>query len=263
MFDVAILEPELRECAAKFQVSPEVHTEDYIFQFIYNHPRHATKFAAMTEYFASGHTSATRFDDLVTKFCVEQRRPLEVLEFAAGYGCVTRHLKKLDKYDVYSCDIHPQAVDFLSDRIGVRAILSNRIPSELPVDRQFDVVFALSFFSHMPDAVWEPWLRRLLDFVADDGLLIFTTHGHKSVKYMRSPPPDEHGYWFRAASEQKDLPADDYGTTVTTARYVVDKLHRLRDADLIYFEEGLWWGHQDACILRKMPRDGAGPQAAA
>jgi SAM-dependent methyltransferase len=250
MFDPSSLEPQLRECAAKFQVTSEVHADDFIFQFILSHPRHASQFAAMTYYFESGHASAARFDELVTKFCSEERRPLEVLEFAAGYGCVTRHLKKMEK-DIYSCDIHPQAVDFLSKRIGVRAILSNSIPSELPVDRQFDVVFALSFFSHMPDAVWGHWLRRLLDFVADDGLLIFTTHGSKSIKYMRAPPADEDGYWFRAASEQKDLPADEYGTTVTTARYVVDKLHALRDADLVYFEEGLWWGHQDACILRR------------
>ncbi len=58
---------------------------------------------------------------------------------------------------------------------------------------------------------------------------------------------------FRPASDQKDLPADEYGTTVTTARYVVDKLQALRDADLVYFEQGLWWGAPGCLHLEENP----------
>ncbi len=106
MFDPSSLETELREAAARFQVTPEVHPDDFVFQFILN--RFSSKLVATARYFEVGHWSATRFDELVTRFSSVERRPLEVLEFAAGYGCATRHLKKMENYKIYSCDIHPQ-----------------------------------------------------------------------------------------------------------------------------------------------------------
>ena len=90
--------------------------------------------------------------------------PFKLLEFASGYGCVTRHIKKNPDYDVVSCDIHPQAVDFLRSRIDVKAIQSMHVPEEFaPVDK-FDVVFALSFFSHMPKSSFGRWLRAYVQF---------------------------------------------------------------------------------------------------
>jgi hypothetical protein len=82
--------------------------------------------------------------------------------------------------------------------------------------------------------------------------MIFTTHGSASAKNMQGSVVDENGYWFRPASEQKDLSPEDYGSAVTTARYVIHKVGALPDVELIYFEQGLWFGHQDICILRKI-----------
>ena len=93
-------------------------------------------------------------------------RPIKLLEFASGYGCVTRHLKKNPAYDVVSCDIHPQAVDFLSSRLKVKAIQSVHTPEEFATVDKFDVAFATSFFSHMPKSSFGRWLKALYNSLA-------------------------------------------------------------------------------------------------
>ena len=90
--------------------------------------------------------------------------------------------------------------------------------------------------------------------VTDGGLLIFTTHGRKSAENIGNPQFDERGDFFSAASEQADLPTDEYGTTIVLPKYAFRKLNELPDANLSYFEEGLWWGHQDTYVVQRRAR---------
>jgi hypothetical protein len=179
--------------------------------------------------------------------------PLDVFEFASGYGCVSRHLNVMSKkYKICACDIHPQAVDFLRDKLGVDSILSERIPERLSLDRKFPIVFALSFFSHMPDATWGRWMAKLTSLLSDGGILVFTTHGAKTARnLLPGIVVSEDGYWFSPTSEQKDLSTEEYGTTVVMPKYVLSGIERSRGAHMIFFQEGLWWGHQDAYIVQK------------
>ena len=150
-----------------------------------------------------------------------------------------------------SCDIHEAAVDFARDRLQLPAILSASNPDQLAFDRKFAVVFALSFFSHMPHATWGRWFRKLLDATADRGLLIFTTHGRQSGKFFDNPLLDANGYWFRPESEQKDLSSDEYGSTIVAPRYVFSCFATSPGANPVFFQEGLWFNHQDTYVVQR------------
>ena len=253
MYDPSACRSEIEESAKKFNVSPAMHKEDFIFQYLIDHSCFRdNRQAAVNYYFSDGHESARKFDELVDKFLGTKPVPITVLEFASGFGCVSRHLKTFSpaKYTVVCSDIHPEAMRFISSEIGLKTALSNEVPEQLSIGRKFDVVFALSFFSHMPDASWERWLLKLISLVADGGLLIFTTHGRQSsIKYLGNPPIGERGYWFAPLSEQQDLAPEQYGSTVTAPRYVFDCLRTARNANPIFFQEGFWWGHQDCYIV--------------
>ena len=95
-----------------------------------------------------GKRSSQQFLSLVSQYLGTGTQPLTVLEFASGYGMVTRHLAKEQSLNVYSCDIHSQAVHFLGQEIGVHSIQSSSCPEILQLPMQFDVVFALSFLAH-------------------------------------------------------------------------------------------------------------------
>ena len=243
---------DARKAASALGVASDIHPEDMIFRWLITNPVFKEKQLAVKYYLNDGKRSSEIFDGLVTTLLDRPDRPLSVLEFASGYGCVSRHWKTFgDKYEVVACDIHPQAVDFIATKLGVAAIVSNKDPAALKIGRQFDIVFALSFFSHMPARSWERWVRSLLNVVSPNGLLIFTTQGLKSRVHLGEPTLDDEGYWFSPESEQKDLPTEEYGQTIVTPSFVFARLARIPEAHPIYFREASWWNHQDTYAVRK------------
>ena len=140
------------EAAAATGVVASVHPQDFIYWFCCRHP-HLTLEAAISYYFSDGARSAEKLDGIVTELGFERGQPIKLLEFASGYGCVTRHLKKHARWDLTSCDIHSEAIDFLDRQIGVKTLQSVHLPEQFATIEKYDVVFALSFFSHLPGSV--------------------------------------------------------------------------------------------------------------
>jgi len=126
-------------------------------------------------------------------------------------------------------------VNFIQGNIGVEALLSNFVPEELAIGRRFDVVFALSFFSHMPPMTFKRWLNTLMDQVEDQGIFIFTTHGRVGQARIGVTSLGEDGYWFAPLSEQRDLPTDDYGTMLVRPHFVFDALGHRTDCVLKFY----------------------------
>jgi hypothetical protein len=155
---------------------------------------------------------------------------------------------------VTACDVHPEAVRFIQQKLNTPAVLSNRLPGSFNVAAAYDVVFALSFFSHMPKQSFARWLMRLATLTdatrTAPGWLIFTTHGLLSPKYLGDCSLDEDGFWFLSQSEQRDIDTHDYGLTVTRADYVLKRVFDVPSASLACYREGFWWDHQDLWVLR-------------
>jgi hypothetical protein len=253
--------PEAPFEAAKFAVPSDIHADDYLFQWhlpVKAEPDGGKARAQVTQYyFFDGDRSAKHLDNLIREDHPHaSARRLSLFEFASGYGCVSRHLRKMnDRYDLVACDIHQQAVEFLSERLGVSAVPSHSDPRQFNSPMKHDVIFALSFFSHMPDRTFGAWLEALFGMLADDGLLIFTTHGRIAHDDMNHPALVPGGYWFLPASEQKDLSTEEYGAMIATPFYVMNRLALCPRAAVLHFHEGFWWGKQDLFVVRKVAID--------
>jgi 2-polyprenyl-3-methyl-5-hydroxy-6-metoxy-1,4-benzoquinol methylase len=192
---------ECRRLGAQYNVCGDVHDDDFIFWFIHNHYLFPIKVDAVANYFAAGRESAQKVGILLRKYCPIERP--ETLEFASGYGCVTRHLKnEFAEASVTACDIHDQALAFLAAYMHVATMCSSNVPEQLSAERKFDAVFAISFFTHMPKTTWQRWLKALADRVVPGGAMLFTTHGRKSLRYADNPTLDPDGFWFVPSSEQ-------------------------------------------------------------
>ena len=125
------------------------------------------------------------------------------------------------------------------------------IAIDFSTPESYDVVFALSFFSHIPKKNWKPWLNALFKSVAPGGLLIFTTHGQTSRdKHFPDKEFDSEGFHFYADTDQEDIDMEFYGTTVTRPDYVLNQLDA--GMQMGVFIEGLWWNHQDVYAIRKL-----------
>ena len=245
----------IERVASRFGVTGDIHEQDMLFDFLVRNVYRADPGMAVDAYFEDGEDSCHRFAGL----CREhgQGAVRTVLEFAAGYGRVARHAhRSMPDVQWTCCDIHPRAVEYVRSQIGLEGILSSSRPETLDLQgRRFDVVFALSFFSHMPHATFGPWLMRLFDAVSPTGLLIFTTHGEVSARNRRRGglPVEfnEDGLAWYQASDQRDISPSEYGTSYVTFAYVHRLVERLSGASLIRYQQGWWWTHQDLYILRR------------
>lgn len=241
----------IRSVASDFSVVSSIHQDDHIFNFLINHAGFISDESRISYYFRDGQTSAMKVKGILARHL--GRGPFSLFEFASGYGCVTRHLVKDEDIDLVSCDIHPQAISFLTNEFKVKAVQSRSIPEEVHLGRLYDGVFALSFFSHMPITTWSRWLVRLFSFVRPGGILIFTTHGPRSLPFLgMETPPSEFGFRFALKSEQADIPLEEYGLMAMDPGFVVKHLKTLANAELLDDEVGLWWDHQDVFVVRKL-----------
>jgi SAM-dependent methyltransferase len=244
-----------QECAITYSVSPEIHDADLLLQFVLHHPAFPEPAQAIRYYFSDGAESARKLQEIITRNTPPRREGsrYSLLEFASGYGMVTRHLGgAVAGADIVSCDIHEQAVDFIRTTLHTNAQISRHVPEDLQLDARFDVVFALSFFSHMPEATFGRWLKALFNAVAPGGLLVFTTHGLASQKAFGDIVIPENGFCFIANSEQDDLDAAEYGSAITTPDYVIGELFRMVRAPIREFRHAYWWGHQDLYVIAKV-----------
>ncbi len=243
------------EAAARVGVNSEIHPEDFIFRFLIENPVFPTKRDAIAYYFNDGAKSAQKLRQLVSEVCGVGDRPIDLLEFASGFGCLTRQLPvAVPAWRTTACDIHPQAIRFLRERLGAEAMQSASLPEELSPGRTYDVVFALSFFSHMPERTFGRWMQKLASLVRPGGYLIFTAHGAVShEKFLTLMSVDAKGFGFAPSSEQKDLDAAEYGSTISYAPFVLERALALSGFRLAFFQEGFWWEHQDVYVLRRKP----------
>jgi len=144
-----------------------------------------------------------------------------MLDFASGYGRVTRFLvRAIDPGRLLVCDIHPDAVDFQREAFGVRGLVSGSDPASFSPGARFPLVAASSFFSHVPDASFQAWMRVLLASVAPGGVLMFST---LSSELLADRITDRSGgIVYMQESESERLDKTVYGTTYVTEAYVRD-----------------------------------------
>jgi SAM-dependent methyltransferase len=170
----------LQEAEARgkqYSVPAGLHSDDFIFWFIHDQAHMVDKRQAVEDYFRSGQEGAAFIRDLLKEWrprllldaLQTPGQPLTMLEFASGYGRVTRHFPSvMEDYKVTACDIHEQAVGFLRG-MGLDAEQSSSVPEDLQLGRHFDVIYAFSFFTHMPRRTWQRWLAALGRHVKSGG----------------------------------------------------------------------------------------------
>jgi SAM-dependent methyltransferase len=143
----------------------------------------------------------------------------QVLDFASGYGRVTRFLVcDLPPERVWVSDIYPEGVRFQEEQFGVHGLVSTARPEDFACSQRFDWILVSSLFTHLPEATFGPWLDRLAALLAPGGLLVFTTHGDHLLRPDRSLGPS--GLRFEPMSESASLAGAEYGSTWVSESYV-------------------------------------------
>jgi len=236
--------------AQELGVTPEVHDRDFTMRFLLTNPAFAAREHAVKYYFSDGRKSCEMLKGLLILLGRDPAAPMRMLEFAAGYGCLTRHWAKvMPAASVTAWDTNPEAAAFIAAETGTAALAIPAAPDSLPADRAFDVVLALSFLSGLCEEAWGRWLEALWGRVAPGGHLIFTVQGPASAKLMTPARIPAGGLLFE--------PDRDSGAETATGRSFADRGFVEREVRLRLQEEialhkpELWWGHQDLYVVTR------------
>ena len=146
-------------------------------------------------------------------------RPKAMLDFASGYGRLTRFLVHQHLADeVTVSDILEGGMEFQAAQFGVKTLRSTTLPEHFPATRRYDLIFVASLFTHLPPATFTAWLRKLATLLEPEGLLIFSVHDESIA------PVAVDGIAFHSYSESRVLDASDYGSTWVTEGYVREQV---------------------------------------
>jgi len=108
--------------------SREIHELDLIFKFL--EENNSSRETAIKHYFKTGLQSASELQSILSCILKLNIDECQLLEFASGYGCVTRHLTSImPQCDITACDIHQEAVDFTNNVLNCKAIISSDDPA--------------------------------------------------------------------------------------------------------------------------------------
>jgi len=173
-----------------------------------------------------------------------------MLEFASGFGRFTRHLVRVLPGRVTCCDVLPGSTDFVRERFGVQAFDSQADPASIAWPGRYDLIFILSFFTHVPLQAWPKWLARFDAALEEDGLLVFSIHSPEyamehNVKF------DDRGGAFLRSSEQSALSTEEYGTTFATWERVRREIEAGIPGAQVEIHPRTFWVAQDAVVVRR------------
>lgn len=186
-----------------------------------------------------------------------------VLDFGCGCGRTLRHFEhRPPTQHLHGTDIDASAIRWCQEHLhGLAAWNVNAVlpPTSYP-DATFDLIYAISVFTHIDEATQFAWLRELNRIAKPGARLILTVHGEHVYRHSLGPDDlsvvERQGFLFRVKQTGRwklDGLPDWYQTSFHTKDYVASHWSRLFDV-VSHVERGMA-GYQDAVVLSK-PLDG-------
>jgi len=104
-----------------------------------------------------------------------------VLDFGCGCGRVTRYWSDFEGA-VSGSDVNTKAIEWCRDNLGFASFERNTLAPPLDFDAEtFDLVYALSVFTHLTADLQVAWRDEMLRVLRPGGLLLLTTHGRSYI----------------------------------------------------------------------------------
>ena len=130
-------------------------------------------------------------------------RGKRVLDFGCGSGRVLRQfLDEAQEAEFWGCDTHGPSVEWVQENLCPPLhCFRNDVEPGLPLeDGHFDLVWATSVFTHIPD-IWADWLLELHRILSPGGLLVSTHMAERNWEGVLKEPYDEDRVGMTVAPE--------------------------------------------------------------
>ncbi len=195
------------------------------------------------------------------------RKPIEdsrILDFGCGWGRVARLLYKLTAVDnIYAVDPWNESIALCKEhRLNCHLALSDWMPESLPFAVKFDLIFAMSVFTHLSEQTAQTALRTLRRHLDRNGLLVVTVrpreywdvHDGGRLAAQMQKMHDEVGFAFSPHKLAPSEGGSTYGDASISLTYFEEQLP---DWTLASIEYNPVDPHQIILFLK--PRASRGP----
>jgi SAM-dependent methyltransferase len=184
---------------------------------------------ALFSYFRTGQSVADSMLQVIRWRFGTPDKVGRLLDFASGYGRVTRFLlREIPADRLWVSDIYEGGVRFQEERLGVHGLVSTILPEDFTCETDFDVILVTSLFTHLPEERFVGWLRTLTGLLRPGGMLLFSVHDQAVLEPVHGQMPAE-GILFKPISESRSLDTQDYGSTWVTEAFVRAAIERAAD----------------------------------
>jgi 2-polyprenyl-3-methyl-5-hydroxy-6-metoxy-1,4-benzoquinol methylase len=108
-----------------------------------------------------------------------------ILDFGCGCGRVIRHLHAIAGAELHGSDYNRQPIDWCKRKLHIAEFEVNGLLPPLVYEKErFDLIYALSVFTHLPESLQLAWMSELSRILRPGGHLLMTTHGECYLPYM-------------------------------------------------------------------------------
>lgn len=217
------------------------------------------------------HTGASIYR-LLLRVAQESGRPFSsfgsILDFGCGPGRGLRYLLKYSQTAAcYGTDVDATAIGWCQESFPFGEFMVNdEVPPTGFRSESFDLIYAISVFSHLSEENHLAWLEELQRIGKKDGIVILTTHGEYALRRAVSEGAIFRMLQIRKADltrAQQELPSrhfvfirqpgghlnnDLYGVTFISREYVFRRWSK--QFEVLSYLEGILDNWQDAVVLR-------------
>ncbi len=207
-----------------------------------------------------GRACATDIASALARFGRSLGASRSILDFGCGCGGTLLWLRELaPSASISGTDIDAEAIEWCRANLAFGRFGTNGSLPPLPyADGSFDLVYAISVFTHLDEQFQHRWLAELRRIVAPGGTCLVTLHGPDSWKEMGARDREalaRSGFVFVRTDTTRGLFPDWYQTAFHTQAYVESTFTAYFDV-LGFIPKGLS-GHQDVAVLGRRLTDGS------
>lgn len=137
-------------------------------------------------YFFDGKKTAESIVNKLRPYTVKE--PQKILEWGCGPARIVRHLPALlPGSEIHGCDYNAQTVEWCRLHIKDAIFSKNELVPPLAYSGNFfDMVFAISVFTHLSRENHFLWMREIHRVLKPGGLFLFTTQGDSFLPKLTS-----------------------------------------------------------------------------
>ena len=182
-------------------------------------------------YFSTGYGDALQILTTLEQHSFDLANLRSVLEFGCGTARVLRHFRNIESLSLAGSDANPKAIEW--DRRNLPGIdfRINALEPPLPfAEETFDLVYALSVFTHIPLAWQRRWLEELRRVLRPEGYLLCTVLGSSFVNQMLTAQDQAILEQTGALTLDSNHPRASYSTQVLGSWDVFQTRDRVREA---------------------------------